>query len=159
MKAIIKIKRLNKAIRLPEIINVGDWVDLRASVATCVGRQPVTYIPLGIAVKLPDGYEAIVASRSSTPKKMHIWNAGSIGIIDGSFCGNDDEWVYPATTIGCCETVIHQGERICQFRIQLSQKATMWQRIKWLFTSGIRIVEVDNLEGESRGGLGSTGAK
>ena len=56
-------------------------------------------------------------------------------------------------------TTIHKGDRICQFRIQLSQKATIWQKIKWLFSSGIELVQVDNLRDENRGGMGSTGIK
>jgi len=57
------------------------------------------------------------------------------------------------------ETTIEAGDRICQFRIQLSQKATMWQKIKWLFSSGVELVQVDDLGDNNRGGLGSTGIK
>ena len=57
------------------------------------------------------------------------------------------------------ETTIEAGDRICQFRIQLSQKATMWQKIKWLLSSGIELVEVDDLGNENRLGFGSTGIK
>ena len=56
------------------------------------------------------------------------------------------------------ETTIEAGNRICQFRIQLSQKATMWQKIKWLLSSGIEFVEVDDLGDDSRG-MNVTGIK
>ena len=141
------------------MLNIGEWVDVYSATDIEVGNTPITYIPLGIAVKLPPGYEAIIASRSSTPKRFGIWNSGSIGVVDNSYSGNNDEWKYPATTIGCQRAHIKEGDRIAQFRIQLSQKATMWQRIKWLFTSGIRIVEVERLNGEDRSGFGSTGAR
>lgn len=159
MKAKIKIKRINKAIQLPAVNAKGDWIDLRAAQTVCVGRQPVTNIPLGIAVELPKGYEAIICARSSTSKKSNIWNAGALGIIDNCYNGNEDEWKFPATTIGCSETVVYVGDRICQFRIQLSQHATAWQKVKWLFTSGVEIVEVDELQGENRGGFGTSGKR
>ena len=74
-----------------------------------------------------------------------------------SYNGNEDEWKFPAVAIR--PTFIEKGTRICQFRVQLSQKATVWQKIKWLFTSGIKLVEVDNLDNTNRGGFGSTGVK
>lgn len=160
MKAQIKVKRLCKGIHLPEVSENGDWIDLRAAKTMEVSHaSAVTRIPLGIAVRLPDGYEALVAARSSTSQKFNIWNAGAIGVIDNSYQGEDDEWQFPATMIGADLTHIYIGDRICQFRIQLSQKATMWQRIKWLFTSGVEIVEVNKLQGENRGGFGTTGKR
>jgi dUTP pyrophosphatase len=80
-----------------------------------------------------------------------------MGIVDNSYSGNDDEWKFPAIAIR--DTTVSEGERICQFRICLSQKATLWQRIKWLFSSGIEIIETDELSSENRGGFGSTGNK
>ena len=64
---------------------------------------------------------------------------------------------FPAIAIR--DTTIHKGDRICQFRIQLSQKATMWQKLKWLFSSGIELVKVQKLNGNNRTGIGSTGVK
>jgi len=115
------------------------------------------YIPLGVAMRLPEGFEAHMLPRSSTPKGMGIMCANSMGIIDNSYSGNDDEWKFPAIAIR--DTTVSEGERICQFRICLSQKATLWQRIKWLFSSGIEIIETDELSSENRGGFGSTGNK
>ncbi|MGN0145090.1 MAG: dUTP diphosphatase, partial [Clostridium sp.] len=115
----------------------------------------VTYLPLGIAMELPKGFEAIVLPRSSTPKKFGIVCANSMGVIDNSFCSDEDEWKFPAIAIR--ETTIEKGTRICQFRIQLSQKATFWQKLKWLFSSGVKLIQVDSLNNEARGGLGSTG--
>ena len=74
-----------------------------------------------------------------------------------SYCGNNDEWRFNAIAFG--DTTINEGDRICQFKIQLSQKATMWQKIKWLLSSGIEIVEIDNLDNSDRDGIGSTGIK
>ena len=74
-----------------------------------------------------------------------------------SYNGDNDEWKFPAIAIR--ETTIEKGTRICQFRIQLSQKATFWQKLKWLFSSRVKLVEVDSLNNKSRGGFGSTGVK
>jgi dUTP pyrophosphatase len=83
----------------------------------------------------------------------------SIGIIDNSYCGNQDEWKFPAVALKESKKAIEKGDRICQFRIQLTQKATFWQKLKWLLSSGVELVEVDDLSDNNRGGLGSTGVK
>lgn len=177
MKLKIKVKRTNIFLDLPEVIEKGDWIDLRASEnvimhapkANTLKRHKVDgkekshrdvefdfkLISLGVAMQLPKGFEAVVLARSSTPKKFGIMTSNSEGVIDNSYCGNNDEWKYPA--IALRDTIIHEGDRICQFRIQLSQKATFWQKLKWLLSSGIKIVEVESLDGADRGGIGSTG--
>ena len=177
MKLKIKVKRFKNDngepfVSLPKVIKKGEWVDLSAA-QECVLQAPqagtlkghdvkhrdvvseVTYIPLGVAMQLPKGYEAIVAPRSSAAKKMGIMMANSIAVIDNSYQGNDDQWMFPAVTLR--KTSISQNTRLCQFRIQLSQKATVWQKVKWLFTSGIELVEVESLSNNNRSGLGSTG--
>lgn len=158
MKAIIKIKMLAD-IERPRVIDKGEWIDLRCAEDTEVSRTKVTNIPLGVAMKLPDGYEAVVVSRSSTAKNFGIYNPNALGIIDNSYSGDADEWKYPAITVRHINESIYKNDRICQFRIQLSQKATMWQRIKWLFTSGVKLEFVESLGGKSRGGFGSTGKR
>lgn len=179
MKLKIKIKRFRDEkgeclVGFPKVIKKGEWVDLCAA-QECILEAPqagtlkgqeakhrdvvseVTYIPLGVAMKLPDGFEAIVAPRSSAPKKIGVMMANSIAVIDNAYQGNDDQWMFPAVTLR--KTSIAAGTRLCQFRIQLSQKATWWQKMKWLFSSGIELVEVDSLSDKGRGGLGSTGIK
>lgn len=168
----IKVKLFDECCKLSDI-EKGDWVDLkiRCGLITEKPQAGVQYqkndkkrrdvefqkglIPLGVAMKLPAGFEAIVAPRSSTAMKYGLMQANSIGIIDNSYCGNNDEWKWPAIAFDDCE--IPQYTRICQFRIQLSQKATIWQKIKWFFTRKIEFEYVNNLEDEDRGGFGSTG--
>lgn len=171
MKLKIKIKRINKNIPLPRIIDNGEWIDLRASASYHLDAPKATtlkqadrkvvfdspLLSLGIAMQLPKGFEAVVLPRSSTFKNFDVILANSEGVIDNSYCGNNDEWKFKA--IAFDETTINEGDRICQFRIQLSQKATVWQKLKWLFSSGIKIVEVDSLSIKDRGGIGSTGTK
>lgn len=174
MKLKIKVKALTDGC-IPTIVANGDWIDLRASedvvlngpyssVKSKKGGEstrkvvfPVTYIPLGVAIKLPKGFEAIVAPRSSTNAKFNILQRNSIGVIDETYSGDNDQWMMPALTTG--EAKINKGDRICQFRIQLSQKATVWQKLKWLFSNGVEIVVVESLNSTNRGGLGSSGVK
>lgn len=168
----IKVKRIKHGdfmVDFPKVIKKGDWVDLRTAekvvlnapqAGTLKGAEvkhrdvtsDVTLIPLGVAMKLPDGFEAIVAPRSSVPMKIGITCANSIGVIDNTYSSDTDEWMMPVTTLR--KVSIEANTRICQFRIQLSQKATFWQKLKWLFSSGIEFEEVDSLGGEARGGLG-----
>lgn len=153
----IKVKLFEGASPL-EVIEKGDWIDLRAKDDLQVKtKSPELHlIPLGVAMQLPKGYEAIMAPRSSSYKKFGIMSANSIGIIDNSYCGNQDEWLFAAVVLK--EAKISKGDRICQFKVQLSQKATVWQKIKWLFTSGkVKFEYVDNLSSANRGGIGSTG--
>lgn len=177
MKLTIKVKRFDKNIELPEVINKGEWVDLRCRYThttnapqsgtlkrrTVDGTEEkyrdVTFdyvqIPLNVAMKLPKGFEAVVLPRSSTFKNFGIIMANSAGVIDNSYSGNDDEWSFPAIIMK--NGYIDYGSRLCQFRIQLSQKATVWQKIKWFFSSSIKLKEIDDLGDNSRGGIGSTG--
>lgn len=172
MKLKIKVKVLVPGCE-PKIIDKGDWIDLKAACSVDIpapqaGVQfqrdnakyrnveiPTVYIPLGIAMELPKGFEAIVASRSSGPKKIGVFIPSGQGIIDVSYCGNTDEWNYVCAPMR--EVHINQFDKICQFRIQLNQKATFWQKLKWLFSSGVEFVFVDDLNNNARGGLGSTG--
>ena len=165
MKTVIYVKRINGAQRL-KLTKKGDWCDLCAGEnvkieAPKIVDGEITFsnylIPLGVAMKLPKGFEAIVAPRSSTFKYYGVMLANSIGVIDNSFSGNGDEWKFGA--IGLRNGSIHAGDRICQFKIQLSQKATLWQKIKWLLSSGIEIQYVHDLGSENRGGIGSTGRR
>ncbi len=137
----IKIKYL-RGVNEIERFNTGDWVDLRCAESTIMKAGEYKLIPLGVAMELPHGYEALVAPRSSTFKKYGILLANSIGIIDEAYCGDQDEWHFPAYAVK--DTVIPKNERICQFRIIKHQP---------LF----HLKKVDHLGNENRGGFGSTG--
>ena len=120
----------------------GDWIDLFT--AESVHMKPFDFylISLGVAMKLPEGYEAHVVPRSSTYKKHSIIQANSFGVIDNAYCGNNDIWKFPA--IALKETYIPKGTRICQFRLVKNQEP-----VEFNF--------VDKLEDKDRGGFGSTG--
>lgn len=137
----IKIKYLRDVQKM-EKINNGDWIDLRAAKGVIFRKDEFVMIPLGVAMELPEGYEALIIPRSSLFKKHGVMQANSIGLIDESYKGDNDEWHFPAYATR--ETFIPAGERICQFRIIKHQPE-------------INLVEVDSLGNEDRGGLGSTG--
>lgn len=145
---------------IPRVLDKGDWIDLASDEYVKLNHKgDMKYISLGIAMEIPKGYEAIVAPRSSTPKNFGFIIPNSFGVIDNTYCSDSDIWKCPAYCIKTGGTSIDVGSRICQFRVQLSQKATIWQKIKWLFTSGIEFVEVKSLNNPTRGGFGSTGIK
>ena len=143
MKETINIKYLTDIIdKLTYIDGKSDWIDLRAAETVDMDPMEFKLIPLGIAMQLPAGYEAHVIPRSSTFKNFGIIPANSMGLIDESYCGDNDQWYFPA--IALRKTTIRTNDRICQFRIMKHQPQ-------------IEFREVDNLNNESRGGIGSTG--
>lgn len=143
MKETINIKYLTDIIdKLTYIDGKSDWIDLRAAETVDMESMEFKLIPLGIAMQLPAGYEAHVIPRSSTFKNFGIIQANSMGLIDESYCGDNDQWYFPA--IALRKTTILANDRICQFRIMKHQPQ-------------IEFREVDNLNNESRGGIGSTG--
>lgn len=137
----IKIKYI-RDINPIEILDTGDWIDLRCGSDTWVEPGEYVQIPLGVAMELPEGYEAHVIPRSSTFRKYKILLANSMGLIDNSYCGNKDEWHFPAYATE--EVKIPKNERICQFRIVPVQPK-------------IEFEIVDKLDSPDRGGFGSTG--
>lgn len=111
-------------------------------------------VSLGIAIKLPPGFEAIIAPRSSLYYRTGLILTNSIGVIDSTYCGNDDVW--KAIFIATRDGYIKKGQRICQFRIQPSQKANAEIKRFWNECNGINFITVDRLDEENRGGFGST---
>jgi dUTP pyrophosphatase len=141
---VIKIKYFSKDIDKITKFDVGDWIDLRASEDVHLNKDEFKLIPLGVGMILPDGYEAHLAPRSSTFKNFGIIQTNHVGVIDESYCGDNDEWKFPAYAMR--ETTIKKNDRICQFRIMEKQPK-------------IEFVEVDHLKNKDRNGFGSTGTK
>lgn len=141
----IKIRYLSDKIEpLTYIAGKSDWVDLRAAEDVEMKAGDFKFIPLGIAMQLPKGYEAIMAPRSSTLKNFGITQTNSIGVIDETYCGDNDQWYFPAEAKR--DTVIHAGDRICQFRIFEHQPQLVFE-------------PVSTLGNDDRGGIGSTGKR
>lgn len=123
-------------------IDNGDWIDLRTAEDVELKAGEFKIISLGVSMKLPDGYEAVIIPRSSTFKTWGIIQTNHFGLIDNSYCGDDDVWKFPALAMR--DTVIPKNSRICQFRIQKKME-------------NIILTTVDHLGFENRGGIGSTG--
>ena len=139
---LIKIKYLTPDLLPVQNIEGGDWIDLRAAEDVHLEKGQYYMIPLGVAMQLPEGYEAIVAPRSSTFKHFGILMTNSIGVIDESYCGDGDEWHFPAFATRAA--YIRKNDRICQFRILRHQPEICFE-------------EVETLGNKTRGGFGSTG--
>ena len=138
----IQIKYHDKDLGKIEKLPVGDWIDLRSAERVDMDPGDFKIISLGISMKLPKGYEAHVAPRSSTFKKWGILQTNGIGIIDESYCGDGDVWKFPALAMR--STTIFKGDRICQFRIMPKMPEVTFK-------------EVEHMGNPDRGGLGSTG--
>ena len=139
----IKIRYLSD--RIPPLEYIGgksDWIDLRAAEDVELKGGEFKLIPLGVAMQLPKGYEAHIIPRSSTFKNFGVIQANHMGMIDESYCGDNDQWYFPA--IALRDTFILTGERICQFRIMEHQPTLAFEI-------------VDTLGNTDRGGIGSTG--
>ena len=138
----IKVKYFTDIEPLKFIENKSDWYDLRAAEEVEMKAGDFKLIKLGVGIKLPAGYEAIIAPRSSTFKNYGIIQSNSIGVVDESYSGDNDQWMMPA--IALRDTVIHKNDRICQFRILQHQPSHI-------------ITKVEHLDETDRGGIGSTG--
>ena len=132
----------DKIDKLEYIDGKSDWIDLRAAEEVEFKKGEFKLIPLGIGIRLPKGYEAHMVPRSSTYKNYGLIQANHMGVIDCSYCGDNDQWFVPM--IALRDTVVHVNDRICQFRIMENQPALVFN-------------EVDHLDEKDRGGFGSTG--
>lgn len=139
----IKIKYFSDIEKIKKVDN-GDWIDLRSAIDVELKPNEFKLIPLGIGMKLPKGYEAHVVPRSSTFKNFGIIQTNHQGVIDESYCGNNDQWYFPAYALR--DTKISKNDRICQFRIM--KKQTL-----------IQFDEIEVLDNNDRGGIGSSGIK
>ena len=119
-----------------------DWIDLRAAEEVTLKAGEFCLIPLGVAIALPEGYEAHLVPRSSTFKNYGILQTNSMGVVDYSFRGDADQWHFPAYATR--DVTIEKNARICQFRIMAHQPV-------------IQFVKKDALGDTDRGGFGSTG--
>lgn len=142
-KETIKIKYFTDIIPLEQKEN-SDWVDLRSAVDIDLKQGEFKLIPLGVGMKLPEGYELNIVPRSSTFKNFKIIQTNHFAVVDESYCGDNDQIFYPVLAME--DTHISKNDRICQFRINKKQPQLNFET-------------VDKLEDEDRGGIGSTGIK
>ena len=138
----IRIRYLTNDLPPVAAVPGGDWIDLRAAEEISLAKGEYRLIPLGVAMQLPEGYEAHIAPRSSTFKNFGLLQVNGVGVVDGRYCGDGDQWFAPM--LATRDVTIHKGDRICQFRIMKNQPPVEFET-------------VDHLSAEDRGGFGSTG--
>ena len=139
----IKVKYFAEGMEpLGYVAGKSDWVDLRAAEEVSMRAGEFRLIPLGVGMALPAGYEAHIAPRSSTFKRYGLLQANSMGVVDGSYCGDNDQWHFPAYATR--DVVVEKNARICQFRVMENQPA-------------LEFTAVEHLDAPDRGGFGSTG--
>jgi dUTP pyrophosphatase len=119
-----------------------DWIDLHAAETVTLKAGEFRLIPLGVAMALPEGYEAHLVPRSSTFKNYGILQTNSMGVVDCTYRGDGDQWFMPAYATR--DVTIEKNARICQFRVERNQPQ-------------IRFTRVEHLDAPDRGGFGSTG--
>lgn len=139
----IRILYHSKEIKKLEYIDgKSDWIDLRSAESVTIKKGEIRLIDLGVSMQLPKGYEAVIVPRSSTFKNFGLIQINHMGVIDESYCGSGDVWKMPVFAVR--DTQVQVNDRICQFRIQRHQPRIVFE-------------EVEELDGEDRGGFGSTG--
>lgn len=139
---VIKIKYHVEGLEPVKQAHPFEWCDLRSAETVELKKGDFKLIDLGVSIALPEGYEAILAPRSSTFKNYGVLMVNSVGVIDFLYRGDTDHWMMPVYATR--DIVINKNDRICQFRIQECQPTLYFS-------------ETDDMEDESRGGLGSTG--
>ena len=139
----IKVKYFTEDLEpLCYVDGKSDWIDLHTSEAVELKAGEFRLIPLGVAIALPEGYEAHIVPRSSTFKNYGILQTNSMGVVDFTYRGDGDQWYFPAYATR--DVAIEKNARICQFRIVENQPR-------------LEFVAVEHLDGPDRGGFGSTG--
>lgn len=166
----IRIKYFNDAKRMQKIAK-GNWIDVYANKDMFIPEGQRAMIPLGFALELPVGYEGHLAPRSSTFKTWGIIQTNSVGVVDDTYIGDNDQWhlpVYCLMAKGYADKVedtyheldestevkgervkgtwIHKGDKVAQFRIMEVQP-------------NFEFEEVESFGNADRGGFGSTGTK
>ena len=142
----IRIKYFEGATKLKKI-SKGNWIDVYASKDIFVPLNERAMVPLGFALELPQGWEGHLAPRSSTFKTWCIIQTNSVGVVDDTYIGDNDQWHMPVYCLQAKHdngTWIRTGDKIGQFRIMEVMPE-------------IQFDEVESFGNCDRGGFGTTG--
>lgn len=145
-KVNIKIKYFHDDLEHVQEVAIGDWIDLRCAEEVHLKQGEFKLIPLGVAMELPKGYEGWLTSRSSLCKNFGVFHCDDLGVIDSSYCGDNDQWHLPVLAVR--DTVIHKNDRIAQFRIHRTMREECGE---------VSFTNVEHLNNPDRGGIGSSG--
>lgn len=141
----LKIKRFDKSLPLPVHKTSGAVaVDLCSRLDVEIQPKEIAYIPMNVAIKIPDGYFILSAPRSSA-HKLGVMGINGVGIIDRDYCGNEDEYHFAAYNFTDKIVSIEKGTRLTQLLL--------------IKCENFEFDEVDEMNEISRGGFGSTGIK
>jgi dUTP pyrophosphatase len=139
----VKIKRFDQELPLPEYKTEGAAAfDLYSRKTMTIEPQSIAYIPLNIAIQLPEDYWALLAARSSLHKKG-LMLANGIGVGDYDYRGDEDEYKAAVFNFRSEPVTVERSQRIVQMIILPREQA--------------EFEELAEFETENRGGFGSTG--
>ena len=144
----LRIKYLQDATRMNKITK-GNWIDVYAYEDTFVPEGERAMINLGFALELPKGWEGHLAPRSSTFKTWGVIQTNSVGVVDDTYIGDNDQWHMPVYCLQAKDengTWIRKGDKIGQFRVMEVMPE-------------IEFEEVEFFNNIDRGGFGSTGER
>ena len=153
-RSTLLVKYSNPDFKTININDQGDWIDLKCVGSYDLKKGDFTLIDLGLATRIPSGFEAWLVPRSGTFRKYGLLQTNSPGIIDESYCGNDDIW--KMSVYATRDTHIEHGERLCQFRLMPTFESMIMNKFP-SFSYRLTLIEVDELSDTNRGGFGSTG--
>ena len=132
VEAKLKIKYHVKELeKLRYIDGKSDWIDLRVAENVSMKQGEYRLISMGISVEIPKGYEMLIVPRSSAYKNFGILQTNAMGVVDESFCGDND--IIHMPILAMRDTEIHINDRIGQFRLMPHQPE-------------VHFIEVDHLD-------------
>ncbi|MBI6038030.1 dUTP diphosphatase [Clostridium perfringens] len=153
---IIRIKYFDKATKLKKITK-GNWIDVYANKDVFVKCGERAMVPLGFALELPEGWEGHLAPRSSTFKTWGIIQTNSVGVVDDTYIGDNDQWHMPVYCLQGKDLESEDGEEIKGTWIRKGDKIGQFRIMEVM--PEIEFEEVDSFGNEDRGGFGTTGTK
>jgi dUTP pyrophosphatase len=142
----VKIKRFDKSLALPVYKTAGAAaLDLASREEMTIPAGQIVYLPLNIALQVPEDSFVLMAARSSLHKRG-LMLVNGIGIGDSDYCGDDDEYRAAVYNFTKETVVVEKGERVVQVIVLRREK------VEWEEFAGFS-------KKKNRGGYGSTGKK
>ncbi|MDU2324069.1 MAG: deoxyuridine 5'-triphosphate nucleotidohydrolase [Clostridium perfringens] len=153
---IIRIKYFDNATKLKKITK-GNWIDVYANKDVFVKCGEKKMVPLGFALELPEGWEGHLAPRSSTFKTWGIIQTNSVGVVDDTYIGDNDQWHMPVYCLQGKDIESENGEEVKGTWIRKGDKIGQFRIMEVM--PEIEFEEVESFGNKDRGGFGTTGIK
>lgn len=152
----MRIKYFEGATKL-EKITKGNWIDVYANKDVFVKCGERAMVPLGFALELPEGWEGHLAPRSSTFKTWGIIQTNSVGVVDDTYIGDNDQWHMPVYCLQGKDIESENGEEVKGTWIRKGDKIGQFRIMEVM--PEIEFEEVESFGNKDRGGFGTTGTK